>query len=93
MISISLRVEEADIQRYGRVDAFCRALTEWEHFDWVKYLREHGTIEKIDTYKDVSSKSYTYVHTYKVTWKLSEKDEFFFRLKYSEQLNEAKQYV
>jgi hypothetical protein len=76
LIKTLLRVDEKYIQTKGHAVAFVEKLVEWESTLWVKYLREHGKIVTVESYKDTSMYQVTF------DFHLDSKHETFFRIKY-----------
>jgi hypothetical protein len=86
LIKTLLRVDEKYIQTKGHAVAFVEKLVEWESTLWVKYLREHGKIVTVESYKDISM----YTDTYKITWELPAEKETWFYLQFGEDYNNIK---
>ena len=78
-------VEELSLTHSQPGEEFTKVLSRWAEEEWVKYLYEHGSIDKVDTYKE----SIRYSTVYMLTWILDERKKTIFLLKWSECLDKV----
>lgn len=79
-IRVSIRVDEDNILRLGNDAAYAKALTEWKDLPWIKFLIEHGEIDRVDHCREFDSYSNRYI----VHWQLPDELKTWFYLNYSD---------
>lgn len=80
-----IRVDNYDAIASAANDKFTKVISRWAEEEWVKYLYEHGSIDKVDTYKEAINYSTVYV----LRWILDERKKTIFLLKWSEHVDKT----
>lgn len=85
LIVTKFRVDEYSTTGSRHGEEFTKVMSRWADEEWVKYLYEHGSIDKVDTYKEPVNYSTVYV----LSWILDDRKKTIFLLKWADRLDKV----